>query len=152
MAEFSLAIPIVLENEGGYVDDPNDPGGETNFGISKRSYPNVDIKGLTAATASAIYERDFWKFGGITDQGVANKLFDSYVNMEHTAIKIAQTIVAVTADGVYGPGTEAAINYVGPEAFLAQYRTQLEQHYRNIVRANPAEEEFLAGWLRRAAQ
>ena len=50
MAEFSLAIPIVLENEGGYVDDPNDPGGETNFGISKRSYPNVDIKGPVSYT------------------------------------------------------------------------------------------------------
>ena len=152
MADFNLAIPIVLKNEGGYVYDPNDPGGETNFGISKRSYPDVDIKGLTSALAAAIYQRDFWKFGGITDQGVANKLFDSYVNMEHTAIKIAQTIAAVAVDGEYGPGTEAAINYIDPAGFLVQYRTALEQHYRDIVRSNPAEQEFLAGWLRRAAQ
>ena len=48
-SSFDLAIPIVLENEGGYINDPNDPGGETKYGISKRSYPALDIKNLTVA-------------------------------------------------------------------------------------------------------
>ena len=46
--------------EGGYVNDPKDPGGETNFGISKRSYPRLDIGRLTWADAKVIYKKDFW--------------------------------------------------------------------------------------------
>jgi lysozyme family protein len=154
MAEFSLAIPIVLENEGGYVNDPLDPGGETNFGISKRSYPTVDIKNLTKEEATAIYLRDFWKFGGIIDQSVANKVFDSYVNMEHIAIFLLQEIVlqVVKPDGIYGEVTEDAVNRMDPNALLTAYRAKLEQHYRNIVLAKPEEMKFLDGWLRRAKQ
>ena len=54
-------IERVLSHEGGYVNDPRDPGGETRWGISKRSYPHVDIKRLTRDDAIAIYERDFWR-------------------------------------------------------------------------------------------
>ena len=152
MADFELAIPVVLRNEGGYVDDPNDAGGETNFGISKRSYPNVDIKNLTVEEASAIYKRDFWKFDGINDQTVATKLFYSYVNNGRTAIRIAQEIVVAPEDGEYGPHTEALINNVSPTVFLMQFRSSLAQHYQNIVNANPQDMKFLKGWLRRAAQ
>jgi len=110
MANFEPAIEITLKNEGGLVDDPADPGGLTKFGLSQRSYPNVDIKNLTIEDAKAIYLKDFWKFGGITDQSIANKIFDSYVNMEHAAIKIAQKTVGFSKqDGVYGPVTETAI-------------------------------------------
>lgn len=49
----------ILRVEGGYVDHPDDPGGETKYGISKRSYPNVDIKNLTEQDARRIYTRDF---------------------------------------------------------------------------------------------
>jgi lysozyme family protein len=152
MADFNLAIPTVLRNEGGYVDDPNDAGGETNFGISKRTYPNVDIKNLTVEEASAIYKRDFWKFDGIDDQAVATKLFDSYVNMGRTAISLAQGVVNATRDGVYGPSTEANINSTSPDGFLSMFRTVLTSHYHNIVLANPQDLKFLDGWLRRAAQ
>lgn len=151
MADFNLAIPVILENEGGYVNDPNDPGGETKYGISKRSYPNVDITNLTVAEASAIYLRDFWLFGGITDQSVATKLFDAYVNMKHTAIRIMQSLLQVTPDGSYGKQTEAAIN-TQPDELLERYRAALAQHYRNLVDKNPADAEFLKGWLRRAEQ
>ena len=46
LTEFDDIIEVVLEHEGGYVNDPKDPGGETNFGIAKRSHPDVDIKNL----------------------------------------------------------------------------------------------------------
>jgi len=152
MAEFEPAIEITLRNEGGLVDDPADPGGLTNFGISQASYPNVDIRNLTVEGAKAIYLRDFWKFGGIVEQSIANKLFDMYVNMRHTAIKIAQQVSSVTADGVYGSATESAINAMNSGKFIADYRTALIQHYKDIVYAKPEEEKFLNGWLRRAAQ
>ena len=152
MAQFSLAIPGVLKNEGGYTWDKADPGGETNFGISKASYPNIDIKNLTVEEATAIYLRDFWLFGGIVDQAVANKLFDSYVNMRHAAIKIAQGIVGSPVDGAYGPHTEAAINGSLSGFFLGKFRAGLAAYYQAIVAHNPSQEKFLAGWLRRAAQ
>lgn len=152
MADFNLAIPIVLANEGGYVNDPLDPGGETKYGISKRSYPNVNIASLTVAQAEAIYLRDFWLFGGITTQAVATKLFDAYVNMRHDAIKIAQRIVSAVVDGSYGPHTEATINAMNPSDFLWEFRHDLAAHYQAIVAANPSEGKFLPGWLRRANQ
>lgn len=152
MAVFSEAIPIVLKNEGDYINDPADPGGETRYGLSKASYPEVDLKTLTVEEATAIYLRDFWKFTGIVDQAVATKLFDAYVNMEHAAIKIAQTIAGVPVDGSYGPHTEDAINALDPGFFLEKFRAALASHYQDIVAHNPAEEKFLHGWLARAAQ
>lgn len=152
MADFDYAILTVLRNEGGYVNSPADPGGETRYGISKRSYPNLDIAALTLDQAEAIYKKDFWKFGGIIDQAVATKLFDTYVNMQHTAIKLAQSIVNVTVDGGYGPHTEDAINNADPREFLKQYRLAIAQHYKDIVAAKPEEAVFLRGWLVRAAQ
>jgi lysozyme family protein len=56
----ALARLISPDIEGGYVNDPKDPGGETNFGISKRAYPNLDIKALTPETVAPIYKRDYW--------------------------------------------------------------------------------------------
>ena len=153
MAEFELAISIVLRNEGGYEDDPSDPGGETNFGISKRSYPQVDIKNLTEEEASAIYLRDFWKFDGIDNQMLANKVFDMSVNMKHSAIRILQRLLSGLAiDGEYGADTEKEINAANAFLLLVRYQEALAQYYRDLVASNPAEEKFLAGWLRRAAQ
>ena len=57
---FKSAIDFVLQWEGGYVDHPDDPGGETNFGISKRAHPDVDIAALTRADAVEIYRREYW--------------------------------------------------------------------------------------------
>ena len=60
MSNFDDFIGRVLTHEGGYVLDPRDPGGETRWGISKRSYPHVDIKNLSRESAVGIYRRDFW--------------------------------------------------------------------------------------------
>lgn len=57
---FQIALDKILKSEGGYVNDPSDPGGETNLGISKRAYPNVDIKSLTPETVAPLYKRDYW--------------------------------------------------------------------------------------------
>jgi len=153
-SSFDLAIPIVLENEGGYVNDPADPGGETKYGISKRSYPALDIKNLTVEQATAIYLRDFWQFGGIIDQRVASKLFDAYVNLKHRAILYAQQIVfkSLTPDGVYGPETEDALNRADPNAFLTAFRARLSTHYEQWVMLHPEEQKDLEGLLRRANQ
>lgn len=58
--DFQTSLSKVLQFEGGYVNDPNDPGGETNLGISKRAYPSLDISSLTPELVAPIYERDYW--------------------------------------------------------------------------------------------
>jgi lysozyme family protein len=152
MAEFEPAIKITLENEGGFVDNISDPGGATNFGISQREFPSVDIKDLTKEQAEEIYQKNYWLFGGVNDQNLANKLFDMYVNMEHAAIKIIQRLVNVLPDGDYGPKTEMAINAADPISLLASYRLALVAYYKEVVQAHPEEAEFLEGWERRAKQ
>ena len=79
---FDKIIEFTLKYEGGYVNDPDDPGGETRFGISKRSYPNVDIKNLTIEEAKKIYKRDYYDAVdfGIMDEKTKNALFDTAVN------------------------------------------------------------------------
>ena len=76
---FEPALELSLENEGGYANDPNDPGGETNFGISSCAYPNEDIKNLTIERARYLYKRDYWyplRLDTLVDQRLANNLFD----------------------------------------------------------------------------
>ena len=152
MGDFNIAMETVLENEGGLVDDVSDPGGLTNFGISQRSYPNVDIRNLTKEGAKAIYLRDFWLFGGVISQPVCTKLMDSYVNMKHWAIKLAQRALAITEDGSFGPATLKAVNDLDPVTFLQRYRNELVDYYLRLVEENPAEAKYLKGWLNRARQ
>lgn len=81
MADFEIAVELVLNHEGGYTPGlPDDPGGETNFGISKRAFPDLDIKNLTEQQAKDIYKQQYWSFDEITDQSVANCLLDCAVN------------------------------------------------------------------------
>jgi len=61
---FDKIIEFTLKCEGGYVNDPLDPGGETNMGISKRSHPDVDIANLTKEQAREIYYKEYWKQAG----------------------------------------------------------------------------------------
>lgn len=105
---FLSAVARVLAAEGGYVNDAHDPGGETKFGISKRSYPTVDIAKLTLDQATAIYERDFWApiHGDELPYPVALIVFDGAVNQGvRTAIRHLQQALGVTDDGIIGPAT-----------------------------------------------
>ena len=153
MASFEAAIPTVLANEGGYSFNPSDPGGETNFGISKRSYPDLDIRNLTRDEACEIYRREFWQYDGIESQAVATKLFDTGVNLgTHRAVSYMQTLVGVQADGKYGSMTEGGINGSEEQTLLQAYRQRLIEYYNDLVAQHPNLHQFLNGWLRRANQ
>jgi lysozyme family protein len=157
MATFDQAIGTILEHEGGYTFNPADPGGETNFGISKRQYPNLDVKNLTVDQAKEIYKRDYWKYDGIQNQDVATKVFDMAVNMgpptAHRLLQMALNALGqdVTVDGVLGPQTQSATNRVDPERLLQELRAQAAVRYADIVLGNQSERTFLLGWMRRAA-
>lgn len=108
---FDTIFDRLIGHEGGYVNDPRDPGGETNWGISKRSYPNVDIRNLTREGAKVIYKRDFYDRlnGDKLNDGVAYQLFDIAVNSGiETAIRMYQRALGVADDGHWGAVSQAA--------------------------------------------
>lgn len=105
---FQTCLDHVLRHEGGYVNHPNDPGGETNFGISKRSYPNENIKGMTKKRAGEIYRRDYWNAvrGDDLPYGLDLVAFDAAVNSGVSrGAKWVQGAVGAQQDGKIGPAT-----------------------------------------------
>jgi len=153
MAQFEKAITKVLKSEGGYVNDPKDKGGETNFGISKRAYPNEDIKNLTVQRAKELYKRDYWdaiKGDDIVSNEVAYELFDTAVNMgSRTSVKIAQLCLGVEADGVIGAKTVTALNLMEPETFILKFKMAKIARYVYICKKNPDNKKFFFGWINR---
>ena len=117
MKSFDEIVEQVLEHEGGYVNDPNDLGGETNWGITKRFYPELDIKHLTRAKAKDIYRRDYWDRNNVESlpQELWHIYFDMCVNMgKRTAVKVLQRAAnsmskGLTIDGGLGPNTIKAL-------------------------------------------
>lgn len=158
---FLRAVELILKHEGGYVNDPADLGGETKFGISKRSYPNVDIKNLSKEQAIEIYHRDWWQrygYSKITNDLLATAVFDFAVNMgagtAHRLLQQAINFLAdseLTIDGVLGPLTLAACNkFERPEKLVTVLKFFVARYYHGLVIARPANGKFLLGWLNRA--
>ena len=90
MADFNQAVILVLKHEGGYSPGlPNDPGGETNFGIAKKYHPDLDIKNLTVEQAKQIYQQEYWApfMEQELDQRIANCALDTAVNMGSSIAK-----------------------------------------------------------------
>src|SRR5262245_40282468 len=100
-----------MGHEGGYVNDPNDPGGETKWGISRRSFPGLDIKNLTREAAADIYEVHFWSkiHADQLPDGVAYQLFDFAINSGiETSIRYFQRALGVADDGYWGQISQSA--------------------------------------------
>ena len=163
MASFDAAIGLVLAREGGYKPaGDGDPGGETNFGVTKRDHPDVDIRALTRDTAAAIYRRDwdYLRLGEVKDQDVAAKVFDMTVNLgRQTAIRRAQRALnyltprhaEVTVDGYLGDETIAALNAADAERLLLALRAYHAARYVELVEGPDTRyETWAAGWLKRA--
>ena len=154
---FTRCINIVLPNEGGYVWHPNDPGGETNMGIARLFYPDLDIKNLTRNDVIQIYFRDYWSkmnLKNIYDENLVLQIFDFGVNTRsvrygfNTAIKTIQRLVDAEADGIVGPETIGLINnYDGDLTDL--YMRERRKYYFALVRRKPEMQCFLIGWMNR---
>ena len=157
--KFEKAFQYVIQNEGGYVFDKNDPGGETKFGISKRSYPALNIKDLTLEEAKKIYYRDYWikgRFEEISSGSVATQVFDFSVNLgiRASVIVLQRALrsvgINVQEDGLMGPQTFSAASNSEPRCLLAAIKSEAAGYYRQIVAKNPSQQKFLKGWLNRA--
>lgn len=150
MSMFLDLIDRVLSHEGGYVNDPRDPGGETKFGIAKRSYPGVDIKALTRQDAIAIYERDFWRRvqGDKLPRPFAFQALDAAVNHGiGNAVRWMQRAAGVADDGVIGPITLAAVARAEPADLVLNFNAERLEFYARLQTFDT----FGRGWTRRVA-
>lgn len=151
MATFEVAIDELLLQEGGYVNDPQDKGGETKYGISKRSFPHVDIASLTVEEAKEIYRQVYWQFESVESQAVANKLLSMSVHFGlSTAVRLLQNILRVTSDGIFGPKSLAATNGMYPAMLLQELRIASAVRYATIVSKDTSQLKYINGWMRRA--
>lgn len=155
---FDTAFDKLLGHEGGYVNNPEDPGGETNWGISKRSYPHLDIKNLTRKEAKAIYKKDFWDkiHADELPDGVAWQVFDFAVNSGvQTAIRYLQRAVGVADDGWWGPiSRHAAENMSETDIImlLTAERMEFMTKLSNWTNASRGWTRRMAGNLRYGAE
>ena len=156
MKSFNEIIEKVLKHEGGYVNDPTDLGGETKYGITKRFYPDVEIKNLTKEQAKEIYKRDYWDKNRV--ESLPRELwyifFDMCINMGRgTAVKILQRAANsrgrnIGVDGGLGPATISALKGVEVERVRA-YRVK---YYADLVTKKPKQDKFYFGWFKRSME
>ena len=160
---FSTCLAFVLQQEGGFCDNHNDPGGATNKGVTQRVYdayrtahgmPQQSVASIVDSEVSDIYKSEYWEpiSGDLLPAGVDLAAFDAAVNMgTGTSAKLLQQALGVTADGSIGPGTLAAVKAADAQSLAGRMLELRNAYYRQICIAHPLEEEFLCGWLNRVA-
>lgn len=148
---FEVAIERILSHEGGYVNHPNDPGGETKWGIAKRSYPNEDIKNMTRERAKELYEQDFWNpvCKLIPDGAMRFQLLDAAVNHGMgNAVRFLQRAIGVADDGWFGAASTKAyleMEQVDVHLLFVAERLEFWTKLKTF-------DSFGRGWTRRGAQ
>ena len=148
-------IDLILGHEGGYVNRPSDPGGETKFGISKRAYPKENIRALTRARAVELYLRDYYERPGLSLiplPALRYCVLDFGVNAGTSrAVKLLQRLVGAGVDGRMGKGTAAAVarflSQHGDVSTIQQYQDARVRYYKGLNK--PA---FEKGWLNRVRE
>lgn len=147
---FDQAFDRLIDHEGGYVNNVNDPGGETKFGISKRSYPNLNIAKLDIDMARAIYRADFWDLlGESAHPAVRFQAFDFAVNSGiTTALRKLQSAIGVADDGHFGPVSRKALAALPVSVVLDNYAAERLDFLSRLTTWTT----FGRGWARRVAQ
>jgi lysozyme family protein len=153
---FNACLPIILQSEGGYVDNPRDPGGPTNLGITLvtlsswlgRTATVPEVQALTPATVGPIYQVRYYNPSAARScpSGVDLVVFDEAVNQGVSrAIQSLQTCLNVTVDGIVGTGTLAALNAADPTALINAISANRLAHYQAL----PTFGVFGHGWTDR---
>jgi lysozyme family protein len=166
VASFDVFLPILLRFEGGFVDDPTDPGGETNKGVTMATFRNCahqllgieptseNLKALTDGQAGIIYRALYWdKIRGddFQLQDLANIVCDFYVNAGTHATILLQRVMngmgaQIVEDGAIGPASIQALNAVSQEDVYRQYKQGRIAYYQKLGQRFP---QFVKGWLNR---
>lgn len=167
--KFQTAVNFMLKNEGGLVNNKNDPGGLTKYGVTLKSAEDFnkdgvidekDIQYLTFELAVDFYYRHYWKDYNLEKLPdlLAKKVFDTGVNIGMTkAIKILQNCIADLAshslmmcDGFIGDRTLSVIKGIELMKIIREFILRLKEHYTMLSEHNPKLKTFIKGWFRRA--
>jgi lysozyme family protein len=169
---FDKIIPVILKNEGGFQNDPDDIGNYTpegklkgtKYDIAAKYFPEEDIKNLTKERAKEIYHESFWKpmnLEGIKNENLVLHIFDHGVNAgKENAIKMIQKIVEVVQDGIIGPITTKAINEFKSRSTVIQgygllyslldyYVYARHEYYTQLTIRRPITKKYIKGWFNR---
>ena len=150
---FETVVHMVLEHEGGYVNQPSDPGGETKYGISKRAYPDVNIAELTKDDAADLYKRDYWDRikGDDLPVGVACAVMDYAVNSGISrASKALQSVCGIAnGDGIIGPASLNAVWVTVKNTTEEDVINAVTEQRQGFIRALSIYDTFGKGWERR---
>lgn len=177
MADFETALKVTGRNEGGYANNKNDNGGETDAGISRKFWPNWpgwkivyekkliagnDLKLLNhlllnnseiQSEIDSFYKANFWDVNRlylITDQKIANTVYDFGVNSgAGHAAKYLQQSIGVNVDGIIGLQTITAVNASNGETTYNTFNALRRAFYFKLVEDDPSQKEFLNSWLSR---
>ncbi|NYT62369.1 glycoside hydrolase family 108 protein [Alcaligenaceae bacterium] len=151
---FETAFERLIGHEGGYVNHPNDPGGETNWGITLRTARAAGYSGnmrdLERSVAKAIYRTEYWGRAKAEqyDGAIAFQVFDAAVNHGvGQAIRFLQRAVAVADDGAVGPVTLAAVRAATVTDVLSRFNAERLEFYTKLS----TWPSFGRGWARRVA-
>jgi len=158
---FDACLTLLLAHEGGYVNHPQDPGGITNLGVTKRVWEEwlgrpvseKEMRALTPTMVKPLYKRKYWDAVRADDlvAGVDYCVFDVAVNSgPGRAIKFLQSCVGVTVDGGFGPATLAAVNKAeeDPTRLIELYCAKRLEFLQSLKTF----ETFGKGWSRRVAE
>lgn len=153
---FSACIALILQQEGGFVDNPADPGGATNLGITKATLEDFreksvtvdDVRNLTKDEAQEIYRAKYWNVMRCNDlpPGIDLMVFDFGVNAgPQRSVKLLQKVAGVTTDGSVGPITLAAVRAANPADLVSRFAQGRMDHYRSLSTFDT----FGRGWTNR---
>jgi len=156
---YQKCLETILHHEGGYVNHPKDPGGETNLGVTKRVYEEwggtKDMKDLVVEDVAPIYKKNYWDRvkGDDLPSGLDLCVFDFGVNAgTGRAAKYLQNLVGAGADGAIGPGTlgkvAAYVDEHGVEETIKKYQEARQGYYERLSTF----ETFGRGWTRRVTE
>jgi len=154
--DFDAIVRAIISLEGGYVNDPADPGGETKYGISKQAFPDVDVANLTEAGARDLYFSYYWIPGkcSMLPERLRLIYFDMCVHngLNAAAVTLQRALCGagyiVEVDGVIGQETLSAATKLEPERLRSYRILRLAQ----LVASKPSLEKFWYGWYKRAVK
>ena len=158
-ANYQKCLDMILHHEGGYVNHPKDPGGETNLGVTKRVYEEwggtKDMKDLEVEDVDPIYRKNYWDRIRADElpSGLDLCVFDFGVNAgTGRSAKYLQTLIGTTADGGIGPNTLSKLaDYVdenGIENTIKNFQAERQSYYESLSTF----ETFGRGWTRRVEE
>ena len=149
---FDECLKMLLHHEGGYINHPSDPGGETNLGVTKKVYQEwggtKDMKDLTVEDVAPIYKKNYWDRCKCDDleSGVDWAVFDWAVNSgTGRAAKAIQKICGASQDGAIGPKTLALIGKQNTQYVVEEFGKIRQDFYESLKTFDT----FGKGWTRR---